>query len=522
MREQEHIANRGLVGEQHDHAVDADADATRRGHAVFERTDVVGVVFHGLFVAVALGFHLGGEAALLVDRVVEFGEGVGVFVAGDHELEAVGEARVARLALGERRDLDRVVAHEGGVHDLLLAELVVEGEQELARAPILLPFELVGVEQGAQVRNGRVHVDVLAHMGAHHFRKRDALPGAGQVDRLALVGDDLGIAHHVQAGLDEAFGQLLHAVDVAEGLVGLDGGEFGIVGVVHALVAENAADFVDAVEPAHQAALQVQLGGDAQVAFLVERVEVGDEGLGVGAAHDLLQDRGLDFQEVEAVHVGAAGGDDLRAVDEDLLDVGVHHEVNVALAIAGLLVGKAVELFGQGADRLRQKGEAVDGDGKLAALGTHHRALHADPVAHVEILHLGEGRIAQGVHPAEELDVAHALAQDHEHDLALVADGDDAAGSLHAIVGAGAVFKVGVVALERVDMLVVIEAHAVGELAGSEQRLSLGKAHLARVVFDFGNVGAVGAVLVAHGSSFLVRASAVEMQNSGPLGAAAR
>src|SRR3990167_4305302 len=43
-REQDHVADAGAVGQQHHQAVDADAATARRGHAVFQRADEIGVV----------------------------------------------------------------------------------------------------------------------------------------------------------------------------------------------------------------------------------------------------------------------------------------------------------------------------------------------------------------------------------------------------------------------------------------------------------------------------------------------
>ena len=90
VREQQHVADRSLVGKQHDHAVDTNANAARGRHTVLEGAHVVLVILHGLIVAAGLLGHLGGKALGLVNRVVELGERVGVLVAGDNQLKSGG------------------------------------------------------------------------------------------------------------------------------------------------------------------------------------------------------------------------------------------------------------------------------------------------------------------------------------------------------------------------------------------------------------------------------------------------
>ena len=79
---------------------------------------------------------------------------------------------------------------------------------------------------------------------------------------------------------------------------------------VHAFVAENAADLEHALEAANQAALQMQLSSNAQVAFLVKRVEVRDERLGRSAALNGLQNRRFNFHVAVRFHVTTERGKD--------------------------------------------------------------------------------------------------------------------------------------------------------------------------------------------------------------------
>ena len=106
---------------------------------------------------------------------------------------------------------------------------------------------------------------------------------------------------------DEALGQVHAVVDVAEGPVGLEGGELGAVAGVDALVAEVAGDLEDPlVAPDHQA-LQVELGGDPQAEVDVEGVGVGHERSGQRPAGLGLEDRGVDLDEVLGHQLPARG-----------------------------------------------------------------------------------------------------------------------------------------------------------------------------------------------------------------------
>ena len=83
MGEQDYIADVGAVGEQHHQAVDADPFAGDRRQAVFQRTHVVVILEHRLFVAGFLGRDLKIETRGLILGIVQFGKAVGDFAPGD-------------------------------------------------------------------------------------------------------------------------------------------------------------------------------------------------------------------------------------------------------------------------------------------------------------------------------------------------------------------------------------------------------------------------------------------------------
>ena len=493
MGEQQHVANGRRISEQHDQAVDADAHATSRRHAVLQRADVVGVEAHGLVVAHVLGRHLGAEALGLIHRVVQLGEGVAVLVAQDEQLEALSELGVLRMLLRQRRDLQRVVDDEGGLDELLLRHGLEDLGDELALAPSRLGMAAVFLQNGHQLLAAAVEGHLLAGVLAGQLHHGGAAPVAGQIHRRSLVLDLQRAAGCLGRGLDATLGEIHHGVKVAEGLISLHGGELGIVVRIHALVAELTADLEHLLETAHEQTLQRQLRGDAQVVVAIKRVEVRDEGLRVRAADDGMQKRRLYLVVALLLHVAADGRDDLEAALEGGAHLGVHNEIHVALAIAGLLVRQAVELLGQRPQRLAHQLKRVHRYGQLAAAGSHHSAMDGDPVTHIQIAQGREGLLAERVDAAEQLNVAAGLAQLQKRDLALDALGHDTAGDEHLILGGLAVFQVRVLLVQLAYRMTALDRVPIGIDARGNQRLALGAAHLDGIVFDdfyrFGHSG---------------------------------
>ena len=101
-------------------------------------------------------------------------------------------------------------------------------------------------------------------------RQRQPRPAAGEIDRLAARTRSAVVPRTARVDvLDQRLDQLHHVAVVGVRLVALEHRELGVVLARDALVAEVAADLVDAVEPADDQPLQVQLVRDAQVEILI-------------------------------------------------------------------------------------------------------------------------------------------------------------------------------------------------------------------------------------------------------------
>src|SRR5262245_56810096 len=117
-REQHDVADRLAAGEEHGQAVDAEADAAGRRHAVRQRLDVVRIPGHGEHVARVPFLVLQGEACSLLLRGVDLREGVAELHPGDEVLEALDEGGIVLGGPRERRQLDRLVVEDRGLDEL--------------------------------------------------------------------------------------------------------------------------------------------------------------------------------------------------------------------------------------------------------------------------------------------------------------------------------------------------------------------------------------------------------------------
>ncbi len=116
---------------------------------------------------------------------------------------------------------------------------------------------------------------------------------------------------------------------------------------INTFVAEVAADFKHAVKTADDQTLQIKFRCNAQVQIHVQRIVMGNERFGVGAAHNRMQHRGFHLQKTVLLKPAADSRGYLATLLIDFLAVLIHNKVNIALTITGIDIGQAVELLRQ-------------------------------------------------------------------------------------------------------------------------------------------------------------------------------
>ena len=107
--------------------------------------------------------------------------------------------------------------------------------------------------------------------------------------------------------------------------------------------------------------------------------------------------RGLNFHEAAARKEIADGGDHLRTLHEGILHLGIHDEVGVALTIAHVRVGDAVELLRKHLKALGEERHLRGMHGNLTGHGAEHIALDAVDIADVGLLKISVRLIADAV-----------------------------------------------------------------------------------------------------------------------------
>ena len=159
--------------------------------------------------------------------------------------------------------------------------------------------------------------------------------------------DDIGTKHFLSHVRDQAGKQIGHIIVIGIGLIGFQTGKFRIMAFINTFVAEVAADFKHTVKTADDQTLQIKLRSNAQIQIHVQRIVMGNERFGVGAAHNRMKHRCFYLQKTVLLEPTADSRGYLATFPIDFLAVLVHNKVNIALTITGIDIGQAVEFLRQ-------------------------------------------------------------------------------------------------------------------------------------------------------------------------------
>src|SRR5690606_6828895 len=325
------------------------------------------------------------EACRLIVWIVELAEGVGDLAALNKELEAIGEDRIAIVSPRQRRNFKGVLRDEDGERarsilgaierlEVRLDEALEEEEDALTEVPAslhLLLRELVGAGKGCLECGGKARIVVERLASEKAVERRGLKPIARHPieDRIdhrhagprcleieASLGHKCGVSLLKGAiRFTEETHAEIHQLLVADvGHIEFKNREFGVMAGADALVSERPADLVDPIVAADEQALQVELGGDAQVKIEIECVVVCGEGFGRRPAPNRMEKGRFDLEKIAIVEEASERFEDGRPRAKDLGNLGGRKKIDIALAIALFDVLETVPLSGRGKHGLRE------------------------------------------------------------------------------------------------------------------------------------------------------------------------
>lgn len=261
----------------------------------------------------------------------------------------------------------------------------------------------------------------------HRFRHGHAVPRRGEINFFTSVGDLERTKYGHGAGGHEIFGLFDHVFKVPVSLVGFKGGKFRIVAVIHTFVPEIPVHFENPFKAAHDQALQIEFRRDTEVERHIERVQMGLERTGIGAAIERLEHRGLDFEESPVRQPLADGIEHLGTLHEGVTHVRIDDEIHISLAVTLFLVSEAMPLFRKRAERFGKEREGKDTHREFAGVGGEYIPFNAHDITDIEKLEKFPFRFRELVLPEIELDISRLIAEHSKCRFPMAADDHDTA-----------------------------------------------------------------------------------------------
>ncbi len=238
---------------------------------------------------------MGTEGGFLRIRVVQFSVSVGDFHTEHVTLEAFSDKAINPLSLGERTQGSRIVVNEDWLIELSNGRFHHNLKEQMDEHRVIfagsVDFQFASSSfDGCGITH--IDTDVLhKEVGILH-----TWPGFGEVDDAVAEWKGGSLAQLVDQLDHQRFCQLLHCLVVAIRLVEFHHRELRVVLGTDAFVTENAAQFIDLIEPCHQQFLERKFQGDAEEQWNIKCIVVCCKRACGSATSDVMQHRGFHFK----------------------------------------------------------------------------------------------------------------------------------------------------------------------------------------------------------------------------------
>ena len=247
-------------------------------------------------------------------------------------------------------------------------------------------FDMVRVCRGTRLFERVDFVKVHAGILLDRVKHGNSGKRLAEVDFHAVIGNHGCAEHFLRDVAIKVFGQIHHAVIIGISLIEFHQRKFRAVAGVKTLVAEHAADFIDALETADNQTFEVKFQRNTQFEIFVKRIEMGHERTrrrtaGIGYEH-----RGFNLHKALAVQIGANGTNDFGTLDKGIARILVHNQIDIALTIAHIGISKAVEFFRKHLQAFGQQRNFGGVNGDFTGFGFENFTFDADNIADIEFL----------------------------------------------------------------------------------------------------------------------------------------
>ena len=142
----------------------------------------------------------------------------------------------------------------------------------------------------------------------------------------------------------------------------------------------------------------MQFQRNAQVHINIQRIVMGNERTGRSTTGNIVQHRRFDFQKTTFHPIPADGRNNAAALEERIFYFRVHDQIQIPLAVPGIRIFQAMELFGQRQQPFGKDHEIRRPNGHFPHFGAEYFAFYPHDIANVQVFfHIGINAFGQQV-----------------------------------------------------------------------------------------------------------------------------
>ena len=241
---------------------------------------------------------MGFKTRKLINWIIQFGEGVGIFFGHDEEFETVSEAWIFWIFLSQRRYCNRMTINKGWLNQGFFNKFFKESVNNMANlCEVLFERNILFFGQGSGFFKAHILPEIYASNFLDGIYHMNAFKWFINLDFSSLIVDRSISAYRDSRVLNNAFGQVHNILEICISLVNFNRCKLWIMSGIHSFVTEDAANFIDSFHTTYNEALKVQFSRNPQYHINILGIVVGDKWTGSSTACFIVENRSFDFKE---------------------------------------------------------------------------------------------------------------------------------------------------------------------------------------------------------------------------------